>query len=180
MPNLVNEILLKDLQREFREMGSCVVISFDKLQPAQDKEVRARVRDAGCRLRVVKNRLAIKALAGIELDLGEAFGGKCGVVLAKQEGAIRAARSLRDYIKKEKDKAPIKITGGVVEGASYLGPAAQMIAELPDRNTVNTQLVTALSGPARSLASVVSALAGGLARCIQARVDQGGGSAASA
>jgi hypothetical protein len=39
-----------------------------------------------------------------------------------------------------------------------------------------------MSGPARSLATLVSAVAGGLARCIQAKVDaqsKGGDAAAS-
>jgi hypothetical protein len=39
-------------------------------------------------------------------------------------------------------------------------------------------IATAVSGPARSLASILAAVAGGLARCIQARVDNAGGSAA--
>ena len=66
----------------------------------------------------------------------------------------------------------LQIKGGIVEGEAYLGSAAEVIADLPDRNTVNTQIVTAISGPARSLASVLNAVAGGLARCIQARVDK--------
>ena len=41
----------------------------------------------------------------------------------------------------------------------------------PDRQTVNAQIVRALSGPARSLATVVGAVTSGLARCIQARID---------
>ena len=77
--------------------------------------------------------------------------------------------------------APLTIKGGVVEGAAYSGAAAESIADLPDRNTVNTQIVSAISGPARSLASLVSAVAGGLARCIQAKVDaQSGGAGAPA
>ena len=35
-------------------------------------------------------------------------------------------------------------------------------------------IAQAVSGPARSMASLLNAVAGGLARCIQARVDKGG------
>lgn len=173
MPNLVNEILLADLQREFQSMGSCVVVEFGKLLPQQDIEVRNELRKAGVRYRVVRSRLAKKAFAELDLDLGAAMKGRCGVAIAKEEGAIQAARILRDWIKKTKD-APLAIKGGVVEGSAYVGAAAATIAELPDRNTVNTQIVTAISGPARSLATLVSAVAGGLARCIQARIDKAG------
>jgi len=171
MPNLVNKILLNDLQREFQQMGSCVVVAFDKLQPQQDLEIRGKLRAAGVKYRVVRNRLARKAFESMKLDLKPALTGKCGVAIAQKEGAIQAAKALRDYIKKQK-QSPISIMGGVVEGQAYLGAAAETIADLPDRTTINTKLVTAISGPARSIATILNAVAGGLARCIQARVDQ--------
>lgn len=173
MPNLINQILLADLQREFQKMGSCVVVEFGKLLPQQDVDIRGKLRAAGVRYRVVRSRLAKKAFAGLNLDLNAAMRGRCGVAIAEKEGAIKAAKILRDWITATKD-APLTIKGGVVEGSAYVGEAAAMIAELPDRNTVNTQIVSAISGPARSLASVVNALAGGLARCIQAKVDKAG------
>ncbi|MBM3972840.1 MAG: 50S ribosomal protein L10 [Planctomycetes bacterium] len=180
MPNIVNEILLSDLTREFRNMGSCVVVEFGKLQPQHDREIRGQLRAAGIRYRVVRSRLASRAFAELKLDLGAALTGRCGIAIAPKEGAIQAAKILRDWIKKTKD-APLTIKGGVVEGAAYVGAAAQSIADLPDRNTVNGQIVSALSGPARSLASLVGAVAGGMARCIQAKVDaQSKGAAAAA
>lgn len=176
MPNLVNEILLADLQKEFQSMGSCVVVEFGKLQPQQDIEIRGKLREAGVRYRVVRSRLARKAFEGLKLDLSGALKGRCGVAIAQKEGAIQAAKILRDWIKKTKN-APLTIKGGVVEGTAYTGAAAESIADLPDRNTVNTMIVSAISGPARSLASILNAVAGGLARCTQARVDKGGPSA---
>jgi large subunit ribosomal protein L10 len=179
MPNLVNEILLADLQREFQSMGSCVVVEFGKLLPQQDLDLRSKLRAAGVRYRVVRSRLAARAFASMKLDLGAAMNGRCAIAIAKKEGAIHAAKVLREWIKKTKD-APIAIKGGVVEGAAYSGAAAEAIADLPDRHTVNTQLASTLSAPARSLATLVSAVAGGLARCIQAKVDAQQGTPAAA
>lgn len=173
MPNLVNEILLADLQREFKNMGSCVVVEFGKLLPKHDMEIRGRLRAVGIRYRVVRSRLAVRAFAGMKLDLGDALTGRCGIAIAQKEGAIQAAKILREWIKKTKD-APLTIKGGVVEGASYSGANADSIADLPDRNTVNTQIVSALSSPARLLATLVSAVAGGVARCIQAKIEAQG------
>ncbi|MCB9877411.1 MAG: 50S ribosomal protein L10 [Planctomycetes bacterium] len=176
MPSQVNEILLAELQNEFQNMGSCVVVEFGNLQPLQDIDIRTQLRQAGVRYRVVRGRLAARALSGMGLDMGTALRGRCGVAVADKEGAITAAKILRDWIKKTKD-APLKIKGGVVEGTAFTGAAAATLADLPDRNTVNTMIVTAISGPARSIATVVSAVAGGLARCIQAKIDKGEGAA---
>jgi large subunit ribosomal protein L10 len=173
MPNLVNEILLADLRRDFAAMGSCVVVEFGKLKPQQDIEIRGKMREMGVRYRVVRGRLAAKAFAGLGIDMDASLNGRCAVAIAQKEGAIQAAKVLREWIKKTKD-APLSIKGGVVEGTAYTGALAATIADLPDRNTVNAQLASAVSGPARMLASLVSAVAGGMARCIQARVDQAG------
>jgi large subunit ribosomal protein L10 len=171
MPSLVNEVLLADLQREFQSMCSCVVVEFSNLQPQQDIESRGQLRDLGVHYRVVRNRLARRAFADIGIDLGGALSGRCGIAVAPEEKAIGAAKILRDWIKKTKNP-PLSIKGGVVEGTAFVGKAAEAIADLPDRDTVNTQIVTAISGPARQLAMVLSAVAGGLARCIQAKVDK--------
>ena len=103
--------------------------------------------------------------------MSTAMKGRCGIAVAEQEGAIAAAKVLRDWIKKQKD-SPIAIKGGVIEGSTFVGAAAAEIAELPDRHTINTMIVSTISGPARGLAGVVNAVASGLARCIQAKVDK--------
>jgi large subunit ribosomal protein L10 len=174
MPNLVTTILLRELERDFQQMGSCLVVTFDKLMPQQDLEIRGRLRQAGVRYRVVRNRLARRALSAMKLDLTDAFKGKCGVAIAQKEGAIQAAKVLREYIKKQK-QPPIAVMGGVVEGQAFVGKAAEAIADLPDRHTIQTRLASVISGPARSVACIFNAVAGGLARCIQARVDKQAG-----
>ena len=171
MPNLVNKSLMVDLERDFQAMGSCVVVEHGAVNPQQDIEIRAHLREAGVKYRLVRRRLADKVLKSMDLDFGGALTGRCAFAIAEKEGAIAAAKLLREWIKKTKNP-PIAIRGGVVEGTVYAGATAEVIADLPDRHTVNTQLASAISGPARSLASVVSAVAGGMARCIQARIDK--------
>ena len=39
MPNLVNNVLMEELAEGFRDMGSCLVVSFDKLTVAQSSDV---------------------------------------------------------------------------------------------------------------------------------------------
>jgi large subunit ribosomal protein L10 len=175
MPNIVNEMLFDELQAGFREAGSCLVVSFDGLTVAQASELRNRFRAAGLDYRVVKNRLATRAAREVtRLDLSAAFRGKCGVIFAPTEGAIAAAKLIREVMKKEKQPQMV-VTGAVIEGEAITGTAAATVADMPDRATVNTQIVTAISGPARSLAMVVQALAAGVARCMQAKIDKAAG-----
>src|SRR5262249_59982843 len=123
---------------------------------------------------VARHGLARRPLWVMNCDLRDAYKGRGGVETAKKEGANRPARALGEYIKKQK-QPPIAVMGGVVEGQAFVGKAADAIADLPDRHTINTMLASVVSGPARSVASILNAVAGGLARCIPARVDKQGG-----
>lgn len=171
MPNLVNKIMLEELKSDFDGMGSCVVLSFDQLDVAQDQEIRTKLRESGLRYRVIKNRLAIKAFAEKDLDMREAFAGKCGVIVAPEEKAIGAAKLVQETLARRRP-APLVVTGGVIEGQVIVGPAAATIADMPDRQTVRGMLCGAVAGPARGLAMAVSGVAAGLTRAIQARVDK--------
>ena len=92
MPNIVNTFLLAQLEEDLKNMGSCIVLKFDRLTVELTNEIRNELRDAGVEYRVVKNRLAIRAFDKLGLNLSEAFEGKCGVVMAEEEKAISAAK----------------------------------------------------------------------------------------
>ena len=99
MPNIVNQILFRELGQEFRDMGSCLVLEFDKLSVEHDTGLRRKFRDAGFEYRVVKNRLASKALSdAARVDIGPALKGKCGIVFAPEARAIDAAKLVREAL----------------------------------------------------------------------------------
>lgn len=177
MPNIVNQILMSELQEDLKDMGSCIVLNFDKLTVALTEDIRNQLREAGVQYKVVKNRLAIKAFADMGLDLSAAFSGKCGVVTAEEEKAISAAKIVKDFATKARKalkvkQPPLVVTGGVIEGEAITGPAAANIADMPDKNTVRSMLLSAINGPARGLAGCLNGLPSGLARVLQARIDK--------
>lgn len=178
MPNIVNKILMSELEEGFKGMGSCIVLNFDKLTVELTNDIRNQLREAGVTYRVVKNRLAIRAFDSMGLDMSAAFTGKCGVVIAEEEKAISAAKLIREFAVKARraltiKKPPMVVTGGVIEGEAITGDAAASIADMPDKNTVRSMLLSAISGPARGLAACVQGVPGGLTRVLQARVDKG-------
>eukprot|EP00438_Fugacium_kawagutii_P023484 Skav210776 [mRNA] locus=scaffold7692:3539:8758:+ [translate_table: standard] len=118
MPSLVNKIMLDELEQEFQNMGSCVVLEVGAVQPDQDIALRGKLREAGVKYRVVRSRLATKAFAKMGLDMSEAMKGRTGIAVAEKEGAIAAAKMVRDLIKANKEM-PIAIKGGIVEGETY-------------------------------------------------------------
>jgi large subunit ribosomal protein L10 len=177
MPSVINELRVAELQAEVESMGSCLLVNFDKLTVAQAEDIRAEFRKAGFKYRVVKNRLARVAFAQKDIDVGANLKGMCGVVFAPEERAIEAAKLLREHYKKNKVKQPpITVVGAVIEGEVVARERGPSVADMIDRKTVQAQLAGIVAGPGRALAVALSGLASGLTRCIQAKVDKGGGS----
>lgn len=180
MPNIVNEYLLNQLETDFKAMGSCVVLNFDKLTVELTNEIRTELRNAGVEYRVVKNRLALRAFDRLGLNMSEAFRGKCGVIMAAEEGAISAAKIVREFAAKARKelrikKSPMIITGGVIEGEAITGDAASSIADMPDKNTIRSMLLCAIQGPSRGIATCLNEMPTSVTRALQARIDQGEG-----
>lgn len=169
MPNLVGRLALEELKDDIDQMGSCVLVGFDKMTVSMASELRNRLRSEGTRLKVVRNRWAVRALeeAGFELPR---ITGKCGLVLAPEEKAITAAKIVREYRRSNREVS-LSVVAGIIEGKFIGGEEAKTIADMPDKQTVRTMLVTALSGPARGLATAMRAVPSGLARCLEQRSE---------
>ena len=169
MPNIVVRHAFAEYGKKIGEMGSCVVMSFDKLTVAQVSTLRNQFREEGISMSVVRNRIAKIALkeAGYEL---EDIRGKCGIAFAPEEKAITAAKLVREFAKANKG-AVLEILSGVVEGEVIPTAGAATIADMPDKNTVRAQIAIAISAPARSLATVMSAVQSGMARCLDQHAE---------
>ncbi len=178
MPNIVNNILMSELEQDLDNMGSCLILNFDKLTVALTQDIRNQFREAGIKYTVVKNRLAVKAFAARGLDMAEAFSGKSGLVIAEEEKAIAAAKLVEDFGLAARKTLQIKtsplfVTGGVIEGQAIIGDAATRIHNMPDKNTVRSMLLSAIQGPGRGLAACIQGMPGGLARVLKAHSEKG-------
>jgi large subunit ribosomal protein L10 len=172
----VNRLTVAEFQAAAKKMGSCLIIGFDKVTVAQASDLRKRLREQNVRLRVVKNRLLVKAFGEIGLALPRPQG-KSGVAFAPEEGAIPAAKLVRDFAALHKGIV-LQVVGGIIEGQVISGADAKGIADMPDKHTVRGQLVGAILGPMRMLASALSGVSGGVARCLNARAEGKSGGAA--
>ncbi|MDA1193623.1 MAG: 50S ribosomal protein L10 [Planctomycetota bacterium] len=146
--------------------------------------LRKKLRDeaGGARLRVLHNRTARVALReqGYDGDveaLNAALKGSSALVYGG-DGPISIAKVVREWARKNKT---VKVKGAIADGEVLVGPDAETLADMPDLQQLKGMLAGLIIGTARGLAVSLQAVYGGLARCIQARADDGGfGSGAEA
>lgn len=173
MPNIVNEMVVRELEDEFKDAEGMVVVAFGGLTVAETEDLRGKLAEKNVRFKMVRNKLAKRVLADRDIVFPEdaALKGNTGIAYGDAEAAIDAAKVFNDKDVKKAGKVAFK--GAVLEGNALDSDAAKALADLPDRDTLHAQLLGVISGPARGLATVINAVPSGLARVIQAHVDEG-------
>jgi len=171
MPNLVNQLVVRDLSAAFEKAEGLIVIGYAGLNAVENETLRDKLAEKGCELRMVRNALARLVLHQRGWELAEdSFAGNTAIAFGDAEAVIHAAKVLASAEVKKVGKA--KARAGVLEGR-LLGPAdVAQLADVPDRTTLQARLLGCISGPARGLVSVLNGLPAGLARVTQARADR--------
>lgn len=148
------------LNTSFKDAGVIVVAHYQGLTVAELQALRARVKEAGGKVKVAKNRLAKLALQGTDAEhISDLFKGP--TVIAYSADPVAATKSVVDYAKGN-DK--LVILGGAL-GKSNLDPnGVKALASLPSLDELRAKLVGMIQTPATRIAGVVQAPAAQLAR----------------
>jgi large subunit ribosomal protein L10 len=171
MPNLVNRIVVRELTAELAGADAVLLVSFAGLTVAESEALRDQLAEKGARFRMVRNVLARRVFAERGLEFaGDALAGNTAVAYGSVESVLGAAKILTSSEVKKAGK--VRLKAGVLEDAALGAADVAALASMPDRNTLNAQLLGCISGPARGLVGALNALPASFARVLQARADQ--------
>jgi large subunit ribosomal protein L10 len=148
---------------------SVVAAEYRGLSVSQMTELRAKARKSGVYMRVVKNTLARKALAGTSFEsVGPKLKGPLVLAFSKDDPGA-AARVVKDFAKaNDKLVATLVSLGGPVLSAKDL----EAVANLPTREQALATLMGTLKAPAQKLVSTMAAVPSKLVRTLAAVRDQ--------
>lgn len=145
-------------------------VDYRGISVSQAADLRARLREADARFRIVKNSLSERAAdkAGVE-DLKSMLVGPTALTLVHGDAAL-AAKALNDVARQLN---LLEFKGGLLNGAPLTADEVRSIARLPSRDVLHAQLVGTIAAPLTGLARGLNALIAGVAIQLQAMVDQG-------
>jgi len=130
------------LHRELEAARNAYLVEFSGLKVEQVNDLRRKVRQASGRYRVVKNRLAIRAVDGTPLgEHAKLFDGPTAVAYTAGD-PVTLAKVLAEFQK----NAPIKVKGVLLEGRAMPATALEGIVNLPSR----PELISRFAGMLRS------------------------------
>jgi len=171
MPNIVNQMVVREYADMLSGETNLLVVSFHGLTMIENELVRGRLAEKGAPFRMVRNNLVRRVLAerGVELD-AETLLGNTAITWGDPETLISAAKV---FTSKDVKKLKLKIKAGFLDGKALTAAEAVQLASVPDKDTLRGMLLGVISGPARSLASVVNAVPSSVARVLRAHADEG-------
>jgi len=161
--------LVEEMAEVAQKAQSVVAAEYRGLTVAQMTELRAKARSAGVYMRVVKNTLARRALAGTSFEpLGPALKGPLVLAFSRDEPGA-AARVVKDFGKaNEKLVATLVSLGGQV----LPGKDLEKVASLPTREQALAILLGVLKAPIEKLVRTLAEPQAKLARTLAAVREQ--------
>ena len=169
MPKDVKLWMAAEVAGLLEESGDVLVVGLKPMDAEQAHGLRAQLREGGARLRVVHNRTSRFALDEKRRGLADHFRGQTALALGGE--VIALAKTLVEAAKKDF----VELRAGFIEGDIVDAAGLRELAAIPDKPTLLGMLLAAVQGSARGLAVSLNGVGAGLARCLQARVDQAGG-----
>ena len=143
------EIAVKELEEIFDGAGSVVMAAFSGMTVAEMTELRAKLRERGATIRVVKNRLAKIALKGKPFEAAsEKFTGP--VAIAWGEDMISAPKVAVEYAKGSDN---FEIIGGFMGEELFDTAGVVTLSKLPSREELISMAAQLLLAPATSVSS---------------------------
>ena len=150
---------------------SAVAAEYRGLSVGQLTELRAKARESGVYVRVVKNSLARLAVKGTEFEcMNDSLAGPLMLGFSKDDPGA-AARLFRDFAK---DNDQLKIAIGAVGGETIAAGDIGKLANLPTRDEAISQLMSVMQAPITKLARTLNEVPGKLVRTVEAvRLSKG-------
>jgi large subunit ribosomal protein L10 len=177
MPTQEKMTEIEELVREWTGAQSVVLADFGGMDVAAISELRRRCRAEKVRFRVAKNTLSKRALEQVGMgELGPMLEGPTGVAVSF--GDEMAAVRVITAFAKEKEKPRVK--GGVVQGKLYTLEEIKVLASLPPRNELLSQLLMTFEAPISGVVGILNRLTSDLISILDQLAERKGGGAAPA
>jgi large subunit ribosomal protein L10 len=161
---------LNALTEQFQNSNAALVIGFSKLTVSKDQELRNRLREVGAKYKVVKNKLAIKAIEGTPFEgASEHFKGVSAIAFSEGD-PVQLSKTLSKIVKDNGDIFNFKV--GVVEGKVIDLKQVESLANLPSKEELIAKIMFLINAQAQRLATVINAVPRNLAVVVNQVAEQ--------
>ena len=159
--------LIQNLNSTFSNAGIVVVTKQIGLTVAESNELRSKMRNAGAKYQVTKNRLTKLALKGTKYEcITELFSGPTAIAISSDP--VTAPKVIFRFVK-ENEK--LSIVGGGLDGEILDSEQIKKLASLPSLDELRSKIIGLITSPAQKIASVIKIPASKLTQVISLKLN---------
>ena len=162
--------IVEEMNASFAGSSHVILTTFSGLTANQANELRSKIRGAGGKFRVIKNRLAKLAAPGTPIEpLLDQFTGPCALA-AHDSDPVALAKTLAEFGKRNPQ---LGLLAGVIDAKSVLDASGvQELALLPGLQELRAQLLSLIQTPATSLVRLLGTPGTQLAQVLEAHREK--------
>jgi len=161
--------LVKEVNAVAGDSVTAIAAEYRGLTVGEMTELRKRARSAGVYLRVIKNTLARRAIAGTEFEcMQDTLKGPILLAFSKEDPGA-AARIIKDFAKEHNALQAVSLSAG---GQLMPGSDLAKMAEMPTLDQARAMLLGVFIAPMSQLVRTLAEPAAMLARTLSARGEQ--------
>ncbi len=162
------ETRVEEVGSDISSAAGVVFLAYDALTIADGNELRNRLFEAGCSMRVVPKRLLKIALGNADVTFNPMeHEGQMAIIFGPD--AVAPAKVLAAFAK---GKENLRLVAGMLEGSVIASAQVSQLASLPSKQELLGQLVGVLAGPMRSFAQMLSGVPRSTVYVLQAIADK--------
>ena len=149
------EAVVAEVQSLAAKAQTLVMAEYRGVVVGDMTNLRAKAREQGVNLRVLKNTLVRRAVAGtpFEAAADQMVG---PLIYGFSDDAVAAAKVLADFAK---DNAALVLKAGVYDGKALDVNGVKQLANIPTKEVLLAQLLGLMQSPISGLARVLAAVA---------------------
>lgn len=144
------------IKEEFANNNGLFFADHSNIKTSQSVIIRDRLYEAEATLMILKNTLAIIAASEAfkDMELGDIFKGPTSVI-ASHKDLIATAKVLKEIIR---EFDVLKLKGAIIDGRLVSASDAAMLANLPSKEVLISQVISGIASPIYMLVSVLNNL----------------------
>jgi len=171
--HLLRRNLIENIKGSVEERSNAFLISYSSLSGSQMNDLRKDLKRLGAQMFVSRTRLARLALKEIEQEeFSSVLSGQTAFVWSNAD-AVTVSKLLVDFTKKNDN---VSVRGAVLDGAFLPDQDIKRLADLPSREVLLSQLLSAILSPITTLAGHLNAKSRDLLSILKQLSEKKGGS----
>ena len=169
MPSRLKELILEEDKTRYGEAQNVIFVGYRGVSGNSMSSFRNELRKEQVHLRVVRNRITVRAFAdlGRPAKIAELFDGPTAIMDGQDPGAM--AKAAVAFAKRNSN---LEVKGGLVEGRVLNAGEVKALASLPSRQEMHGQIAALAMSPGGRIVAALAGPGGRIAGGLKAMADK--------